>query len=358
MECHINRGKAALAAVIKLGGVAMNWTAQWKKAAKAVRFDLSSIQPVQLELGYAGNAATLENPAPIFWMERELLAGGTLEINKRIIRERRLPSFELFLNVGMMDTLMYINDVTGIDGKEDDYIALLTEMSLREMPGRYGYYYSNFATELHIHREEICRAIGTWGSARWHWHWRSYRLAPDALIDREDFKAELGTPQHPRPIPLDAFTRIIVRGHQRLFNRLALVRPTYFTGAPPSIRDELDAWRAGREAEEAFRRACWLRDDEERQRERMRAEEEADRKRRELLAPEDRDKAFAKRDWSRVTKEELGRALHEHPQTHLAVMYGVTEAAIRKRMKKWELKSNRKGYWLRGGRRPDRSGEP
>jgi hypothetical protein len=148
-------------------------------------------------------------------------------------------------------------------------------------------------------------------------------------------------------VTIEQFARIVVRGHRRVLDAFALVRPTYLSGAPSSIQAGLDRWYAEYEAE----RLC-----EQKRREAEQALEQTRRaaaaaaaahRRRQLLPAGERDKDFPQLRWQSITKEALAAGLEAYPVTHLAVMYGVSETAIRKRMDKWGLEPKSRGYWLR-----------
>ncbi len=319
----------------------MDWVKCWKKAARDIGLDISRLAPVQMELGYARDAAALAERAPVFWMRRERAEAGLLEIHKQIVITGRLPSDDENMGHEGDVLLKHLARFAGQIECEAGYIGVLTAATLQEWDNDLA---RQYAPELLFWKEQVRRALQVQGTL---WHRRSYCLGPDLFICRQDFEAELGPGRRRKMGTIEQFARVVVRGHRRVFDAFALVRPIYLRGAPSSIQSDLDRWHAEYEAErlcEQKRREAEQLLEQTRQ---AAAAAAAAHRRRQLLPAGERDRDFPQLCWQSITKETLAAGLEAFPVTHLTVMYGVSETAIRKRMDKWRLEPKSRGYWLR-----------
>lgn len=335
----------------------MDWYARWKEAADRVGFDITAVEPVHMDIGLVGRPERMAELEPLIWVQRSKLAQGSLEIHKSILRDGRIAVGDRMHKVGAEKTLKYLSEIIRKPTKESpsrELVGLLMFASLKEFRGAY---MADWRWQSWEFQDSLIQWVTSefWSDRGqpfpWEWHRASSSLGPNmSFLNCEDFLVETGACDQKslgRPPTFEEMANIFVRGHKYVFDHFALVVPHYQEYAPVEIEADLKEWwqahQAEREADTARLRAAR---EAELAAEASR-EEERDRKRRALLSSAERDLEFPQLDWKAVTPEQLQNLIDEAPITKLAVMFSVTDVAIRKRAKLWGLTMKPQGYWLR-----------
>lgn len=330
-----------------------NWPDVWNDLGKELGVKLEDLEPTRLTIGGVGTAELLSRKFPIVWVKREILELGTLELHKQMLEQREFPWLTLD-SAGAETTLGHLQGIVqkGASREEHsialDVLAVFTAASLHEFEKNWEYRVWRDGTSTA--REQMESWLSTRKGERYCWHRRSTTLGPeDAFLTWGDLRGVTGRDHWPRqttPLTTREFCLAVVAGHKRILDDYALVVPSFQEDLPASIEEDFNTWLAERNAHQETARA----ERQERQAavraQEAKAKQEQDRKRRQLLAPAKRDQEFAPLSWSNTSTERLQELLFEAPMTELAVRFGVSETAIRKRVKTACLALPKRGYWL------------
>lgn len=311
----------------------VNWFDTWRREANSIGLDAAAVAPVPMDIGFVDNPDREQKAVPLLWLPRPQVGGGALEFHKFLLNGgKRSTTTGRAAQRVTLDVIRRTLDVMPEDPTRAVIVAL-TRGALHEFKTG-GYYAYKEGTD-----PAACLRAQFGDHARSPWRMSMTNVGPqDPLLIRSDFDGVVGS--QARPVSKDEIARIIVAGQKRIFDALQLVRPTYYSAAPPSIAAALQSWSSAKIERERTEAA--LREAAE-----AAAAEVAEERRRRLLPAALRDKDFSDimLDWSTVTPDELQRALEAAPSTYVAMRYGVSSSRIRRKAEEWNLALRPRSHW-------------